>query len=245
LAHLLGGKSPLIILPDANLDMAVDVMHTAIFFNSGQVCCAGSRVFVHEKIYDAFNAIAKKKTEAMQLSYQSNDMMATQPIVDKLQHDRVCGFLEEGKKGGATLLTGGKSDSKDGYFVRPTIFTDVKDDHLIAREEIFGPVASVLKYSTLDEVIQRANSTPYGLAASIVTQDVDVFNYIANRINAGTVWHNMHNKLVAQLPFGGFKQSGIGRDLGEYAIHEYMQIKSIITKIPTIAPDLNKLTLSK
>ena len=228
----LGGKSPGIVFPDADLPAAVAGIQVGLFFNAGQVCCAGSRVYVHESVYDEFVKLASKAISAQPLAHKVNKASSLQPIVDDIQHKRVMGFIELGKKEGAHLAVGGKAGDQS-FFVEPTLFTDVQDSMTIAHEEIFGPVLSVLKFSTIDEVITRANLSVYGLAAAVWTQDIAKAHYVANRIKAGTVWINCHNYLTWSVPFGGYKQSGIGRDLGEYALAEYTQCKSVITAIPT------------
>jgi len=211
-----------------------------IFFNAGQVCCAGSRVYVHESIHDEFVRLAVAKAKNLQLSFQNNSGGSLQPIVDDIQHKRVCEFLEAGKAEGATVAAGGNKGDQT-FYIQPTIFTDVKDSMRIAKEEIFGPVMAIMKFSTVDEVIKRANNTPYGLSASVWTQDINKANYTANNLKAGTVWINCHNILSYAVPFGGFKQSGFGRDLGEYALNEYTQVKSIITTSPC---ELSKLKIN-
>ena len=235
----LGGKSPAIVFPDCDIAAAVDGIHTGLFFNAGQVCCAGSRVYVHEAIHDEFVKLAAAKIKSQPLSSKVNKGSSLQPIVDELQHKRVLSYIEKGKAEGATLSAGGQAGDKS-YFVEPTLFTDVKDHMAIASEEIFGPVLSVLKFSSIDEVVERANNSVFGLAAAVWTADINKAKYVANRIKAGTVWVNCHNVLSYAVPFGGYKQSGMGRDLGEYAIHEYTMVKSVIT---AVTHDSSKLTL--
>ena len=235
----LGGKSPAIVFPDCDLQQAVDGIHTGLFFNAGQVCCAGSRVYVHESIHDEFVKLAANKIKSQPLSSAVNKGSSLQPIVDDIQQKRVLGYIEKGKAEGATLAAGGQAGDKS-YFVEPTLFTDVKDNMAIANEEIFGPVLSVLKFATIDEAIERANNSIFGLAAAVWTQDINKAKYVANRIKAGTVWVNCHNVLSYAVPFGGYKQSGIGRDLGEYALHEYTTVKAVITALPN---DSSKLKL--
>ena len=236
----LGGKSPAIVFPDCDLQQAVDGIHVGLFFNGGQVCCAGSRVYVHDSIHDEFVKLATKKVKSQPLASAVNKGSSLQPIVDDLQHKRVLGYIEKGKAEGATLAAGGHAGDKS-YFVEPTLFTDVQDHMAIANEEIFGPVLSVLKFSSIDEVIDRANNSIFGLAAAVWTQDINKAKYVANRIKAGTVWVNCHNVLSYAVPFGGYKQSGIGRDLGEYALHEYTTVKAVITSLPS---DSSKLKLN-
>lgn len=228
----LGGKSPSIIFPDADLDLAVRGSMLGIYFNGGQVCCAGSRVYVHESIYEEYLKKVSAIARETQLSSTCNEGHALQPMVDSLQHSRVSGYIDVGKTEGARLLAGGGTTS-GGSYVEPTIFADVTDEMRICREEIFGPVLSVLKFSTIDEAIQRANQSEFGLAASVYTTDIVKAQYVSSKLKAGTVWINVHNKLYYNVPFGGFKQSGFGRDLGSYALTEYSQIKAVISHAPS------------
>lgn len=228
----LGGKSPSIIFPDADLELAVRGSILGIYFNGGQVCCAGSRVYVHESIYEEYLQKVSDIARETQMSNKSNEAGAIQPMVDSLQHSRVSSYIEVGKSEGARLMAGGGT-THGGSYVEPTIFGDVTDDMRICREEIFGPVLSVLKFSTIDDVIARANASEFGLAASVFTTDVVKAQYVSSKLKAGTVWINVHNKLYYNVPFGGFKQSGFGRDLGSYALTEYSQVKAVISYAPT------------
>jgi len=235
----LGGKSPAIIFPDVDLDAAVaGAVGTGLFFNCAQCCCAASRTFVHESIYDAFVAKTVEFTKKIQLSQSHNSFDALTPIVDDIQYKSVLGFMEKGKACGAKLETGGQAAGGKGFYVQPTVFSGVTDNMDIAKQEIFGPVVSCLKFKTIEEVIQRANDTSYGLAASVWTSDINVASVVVNNLKAGTVWVNCHNKLNRAVPFGGYKQSGIGRDLGEYALHEYTTVKSVITTISKGIPPM-------
>lgn len=233
----LGGKSPSIVFPDVNIDDAVEGTHFGMFFNAGQTCCAGTRTFVHESIYDEFVSRATERAKKLKLSYEQNTPFSQGPQVDKIQHDKIMNYIETGKKEGAKLQIGGLA-GPTGYYIEPTIFSDVQDHHTIAKEEIFGPVMSILKWSTIDEVIERANNTPYGLAASLFCNDISVCNYVSSQLKAGTVWVNCHNILQPQAPFGGYKQSGFGRDNGEYSLIEYSQVKCITTKVAEGVPAL-------
>jgi len=226
----LGGKSPNIIFPDADIDLALKWSAAGIFFNTGQCCCAGSRLFVHEDIYDNFVAKFKENASKMKTSnaFEDGDQG---PVVDKLQFDRVLGYIQKGKEGGAVCEVGGNQVGTDGFFIAPTLFTGVTDDMVIAKEEIFGPVICALKFKTVEEVIERANDTSYGLAAAIHTKDIRLATRVMNSLDAGTVWINCYNVFFDQLPFGGYKQSGIGRELGEYALREYSQVKTVISAI--------------
>lgn len=230
----LGGKSPLIICEDADVDAAVETAHNGLFFNSGQVCCAGSRVYVHESIYAEF--VAKSAARARARTVGDCFSGAEQgPQVDADQLHKILGYIESGKKDGATLVCGGAKHGDAGYFVQPTIFADVTDGMAIAREEIFGPVLSVLKFSSTDEIIDRANDSVYGLAAAVITKDLNRAITISNGLRAGVVWVNCYNVLECQTPFGGYKESGIGRELGSYGLAQYSEVKSVIIAIPAAA----------
>lgn len=223
----LGGKSPNIILPDADLTKAIPGALNGVMFNQGQVCCAGSRVFIQKKQFD--NVIADMVDHAKKIKQGSGLHPDTEigPLVSTEQQNRVLGYIEKGLSEGAELLTGGTKPTEQGYFVSPTIFADVRDDMTIAKEEIFGPVIAALPYEDLDELIARANNSRYGLAAGVWTKDVSKAHYIASNLRAGTVWVNCYNVFDAASPFGGYKQSGIGREMGSYALNNYTEVKSV------------------
>lgn len=223
----LGGKSPLIIFPDCDLDMAVHIAHGAIFNNHGQNCCAGSRTFVHEDIYDKFVEKATELAVNRVVGDPWDGATVQGPQVNEEQFQKILGLIESGKKDGAKVAYGGQRHGNEGYFIQPTVFSNVTDDMRIAKEEIFGPVQSILKFKSIDEVIKRANATTYGLAAGVITNDINKALKIVNSIKAGTVWVNSYDVLTPQTPFGGFKQSGIGRELGEYALKEYTEVKTV------------------
>jgi aldehyde dehydrogenase (NAD+) len=227
----LGGKSPNIVFADTDLDEAVEGAHFGLFFNHGQCCCAGSRVFVEEKIYDRFveksGARARKRTVGDPFDPQTEQG----PQVDQAQFDKVMGYIDSGRSEGANLVCGGERVGDRGYFIQPTVFSDVKDDMKIAKEEIFGPVMSIIPFKSVDEVVARANRTDYGLAAAVWTRDIGKAHAIANSVRAGTVWVNCYNVLDPRAPFGGFKQSGIGRELGEYGLQQYTEVKTVIVKL--------------
>jgi aldehyde dehydrogenase (NAD+) len=227
----LGGKSPNIVFADTDLDEAVEGAHFGLFFNHGQCCCAGSRVFVEEKIYDEFveksGARAKRRTVGDPFDPKTEQG----PQVDQIQFDKVMGYIESGRKEGAKLVCGGDRVGDRGYFVAPTVFADVQDDMKIAREEIFGPVMSIIPFKTPEEVVDRANRTMYGLAAAVWTRDIKKAHAIADSVRAGTVWVNCYNVLDTRAPFGGFKQSGIGRELGEYGLQQYTEVKTVTIKL--------------
>ena len=227
----LGGKSPLIINDDADIDAAVAAAQVGVFFNQGQVCTASSRIFVHERIYESF---VRKLVEATGRRTQGNGFKDVNmgPQVSDEQYRTVWKYIESGKAEGARCVAGGQKVDSNGYFIQPTIFTEVQDDMKIAREEIFGPVMSILRFRTMDEAIKRANKSHYGLAAGIFSQNINTALKFASEIKAGTVWVNTYNSFDTAQPFGGFKQSGIGRELGEYALHNYTETKTIMIKLP-------------
>jgi len=223
----LGGKSPNIILPDADMSRAIPGAFMGIMFNQGQVCCAGSRLFVQKKAYDNVVAdlvsLAKKIRQGPGLD-QGTEMG---PLVSDEQEKRVLGYIEKGVEEGAEVLIGGGKATDRGYFVQPTIFANVRDDMTIAREEIFGPVVAAMPFEDLDEVIARANDTEYGLAAGVWTENIRNAHYIASKLKAGTVWVNCYNVFDAAAPFGGYKHSGIGREMGSYALNNYTEVKDV------------------
>ncbi|MEH7225915.1 aldehyde dehydrogenase family protein [Bacillus sp. JJ1566] len=223
----LGGKSPNIILPDADLSKAIPGALNGVMFNQGQVCCAGSRVFIQKKQFD--NVVADMASHAEKIKQGAGLHSDTEigPLVSIEQQNRVLGYIEKGLNEGAELVVGGQKPYEEGYFVSPTIFANVKDEMTIAKEEIFGPVISAMPYDDLDELISRANNSEYGLAAGVWTQDVSKAHYIANNLRAGTVWVNCYNAFDAASPFGGYKQSGIGREMGSYALNNYTEVKSV------------------
>ncbi|KAJ7584420.1 aldehyde dehydrogenase [Mycena floridula] len=225
----LGGKSPNIIFDDADLEQAVKWAARGIFANMGQVCTAGSRIIVQEGIYDQFLAAFTKATEALQSATGDPFAPTTHhgPQVSQLQFDRVMGYIESGKSQGATLHTGGEKHGSDGFFIKPTIFTDCKPHMKIVQEEIFGPVASILKFKTEEEAIEIANDTEYGLACAVFTENNAKAIRVAHALEAGTAWINCYNETNNGVPFGGYKQSGNGRELGDYALSTYTQVKGV------------------
>ncbi|RQM04822.1 hypothetical protein DH86_00004144 [Scytalidium sp. 3C] len=223
----LGGKSPNIVFNDADIDNAITWANFGIFYTSGQICCAGSRLLVQEGIYDEFVKRFKERAVKNKLGNPFDQDTFQGPQVSQLQFDRIMEYIDAGKKGGATLSLGGERYGNEGYFIQPTVFTDVTPDMKIAREEIFGPVVAITKFKTEEEAIQIGNDSNYGLAAAVHTKDVNTAIRVSNALQAGTVWINSYNLLSYQLPFGGFKESGIGRELGSYALENYTQIKTV------------------
>ncbi|HTU44764.1 MAG TPA: aldehyde dehydrogenase family protein [Bryobacteraceae bacterium] len=227
----LGGKSPNIVFADADMEQAIEGSHFALFFNQGQCCCAGSRLFVEEKVYDEFVERSTQRAKRRTVGNPLDTKTEQGPQVDKDQFNKVLSYVEKGKKEGAKLMCGGERVGDRGYFVAPTVFADVKDDMQIAQEEIFGPVMSILKFKDMDELVERANKTIYGLAAAVWTRDITKAHKVANNVRAGTVWVNCFDVFDAAAPFGGFKQSGIGRELGEYGLQQYSEIKTVTVKL--------------
>jgi aldehyde dehydrogenase (NAD+) len=227
----LGGKSPNIVFADADMDEAIEGVHFALFFNQGQCCCAGSRLFVEEKCYDEFVAKSVERAKRRTVGDPFDLKTEQGPQVSQDQFNKVMHYIELGMREGGHLLCGGDRVGDRGYFIQPTVFADVRDDMKIAQEEIFGPVMSVIKFKDLDEVIQRANSTMYGLAAAVWTQDINKAHAVANHVRAGTIWVNCYDVIDAAAPFGGFKQSGMGRELGEYGLEQYTEIKTVMMKL--------------
>nr|XP_002127908.1 retinal dehydrogenase 1-like [Ciona intestinalis] len=227
----LGGKSPNIVFADANIDFAVEMAHVAVFFNNGQICCAGTRTYVHEDIYDEF--VKRSVVRAKKGIVGSPTSLTTEhgPQINKLQKDKILKYLEGGVKQGCKIECGGGEIKGKGHFVQPTVLTNLTDDMTVSKEEIFGPVQQIYKFKDVSEVLKRANNTKYGLAAAVFTNDINKAMAISNGIEAGTVWVNCYYKFDPCLPFGGYKQSGTGRELGQYALHEYTQVKTVAIKL--------------
>ncbi|ELQ39726.1 aldehyde dehydrogenase [Pyricularia oryzae Y34] len=222
----LGGKSPNIIFNDADIEAAVSWVNFGIYYNHGQCCCAGSRIYVQEGVYDKFVAAFKERAEKNKVGDPFKEDTFQGPQVSELQFNRIMEYIKSGKEEGATVETGGERHGDKGYFIQPTIFSNVRPEMKIMKEEIFGPVVAMAKFKTEEEVIALANDTNYGLAAAVHTKDLNTSIRVSNALKAGTVWVNCYNMLHHQLPFGGFKESGIGRELGEAALANYTQNKS-------------------
>mmetsp|Transcript_13368 Transcript_13368/g.24908 ORF Transcript_13368/g.24908 Transcript_13368/m.24908 type:complete len:504 (+) Transcript_13368:88-1599(+) len=225
----LGGKSPLIVHKDADLDQAALAAHIGLFVNMGQCCCASSRIFVHEEIKEKFEA--KILEHAKGVRFEGSPGAGPIPlwaIIDKVQFNKVLGYIQKGKEQGARLLIGGGREGETGFVVKPTVFADVTDEMTIAKEEIFGPVLQLLTFTDLKDAITRANDSEYGLAAGIMTRDTGTAISVASELEAGTVWINCYNQFDLACPFGGFKESGWGREKGEYAIDNYTEVKCVM-----------------
>ncbi len=227
----LGGKSPVIVLPDADINTVVGGAANAIFFNAGQVCCAGTRLYAHAKIFDQVVEGVSAAAASIQLGPGLDPKTGMGPLVSKEQQERVLGYIESGKKEGAKVLTGGDAPSSPGFFVKPTVLANVRPDMKVVREEIFGPVLVASPFTDLDEIAGVANDSEYGLGAGIWTRDISKAHALAKKIRAGTVWINCYNVFDAALPFGGYKQSGWGREMGHEALHAYTEVKAVTTQL--------------
>ncbi len=227
----LGGKSPNIILPDADLPAAIVGAANAIFFNHGQCCCAGSRLFVHRKQFDEVVEGVAAQAKEIKLGPGMHPETGMGPMVSQIQQDRVCSYLESGFREGAQAIAGGKREECSGYFVEPTVLVETKPNMQVIQEEIFGPVVAAVSYDDPEELIAAANDSIYGLAAAVWTKDISKGHRIARQLRAGSVWVNCYNVFDASLPFGGYKQSGWGREMGHEAIDLYTQTKAVTVQL--------------
>jgi phenylacetaldehyde dehydrogenase len=229
----LGGKSPAIVFPDADLDRAIPGTASAIFFNHGQCCCAGSRLMAHESIFDKVVEGVSEIASKIRVGSGLDPQTEMGPLVSEEQFQRVTGYIDSGLSEGAKAIAGGKKASDRGYFVQPTVLTRTTPEMKVVREEIFGPVVCAVPFSDsdLDRIAQEANNTEYGLAASVWTRDISLANKMAKRIRSGTVWINCHNVFDAALPFGGYKQSGWGREMGAEVLNNYTEVKAVTTAL--------------
>uniref|UniRef100_A0A8C9RRZ3 Aldehyde dehydrogenase 1 family member A3 n=1 Tax=Scleropages formosus TaxID=113540 RepID=A0A8C9RRZ3_SCLFO len=227
----LGGKNPCIVFADADLRKAVEEVQQGAFFNQGQACTAASRVFVDEAVYEEFVRRSVENAKKLVAGDPMDPRTSHGPQIDQQHFDKIMRLIESGKREGAKLECGGFALQDKGLFIQPAVFSGVQDHMRIAKEEIFGPVQCILKFKTLEEVIQRANDTEYGLAAAVFTKNMDRALRLSNALQSGTVWVNCYNALHAQTPFGGFKMSGFGRELSEYALSEYTEIKAVTIKL--------------
>jgi phenylacetaldehyde dehydrogenase len=227
----LGGKSPNVVLADADIDLAIAGAASAIFFNHGQCCCAGSRLFVEQPIFDRVVEGVAEAAGKIKVGPGLDPTTEMGPLVSQEQLDRVCGFLESGAREGARAIAGGGRVGDKGYFVAPTVLVDAKPQMKVVQEEIFGPVVTAIPFSHPDEVLPAANDTVYGLAGAVWTRDVGRAHQIARQLRAGTVWINCYNVFDAAMPFGGYKQSGWGREMGKEALELYTETKSVCLKL--------------
>jgi phenylacetaldehyde dehydrogenase len=227
----LGGKSPVVVMPDVNVDEVAAGAAGAIFFNSGQVCIAGSRLFAHRSIFDRVVEGVAAATSFWKPRPSLDPEGHMGPLVSKEQFDRVMRYIDAGKRDGASVATGGDAPASNGYYVNPTVLVDVKPNMSVVREEIFGPVVVAQRFDDLDEVAKAANDTCYGLGAGIWTKDVSAMHRLAAKIKAGTVWGNCHAVIDPALPFGGYKQSGFGREQARQGVEAYTELKTVIIKL--------------
>ena len=223
----LGGKSPVIVLDDADPAAAAQGAANAIFFNQGQVCCAGSRLYVHRKQFDRVVGDLASIADGLRMGHGLDPQAQINPLVSREQMQRVCDYIEIGRGQGARAVAGGGRGADKGFYVKPTVLVDVGADHRVAREEIFGPVVVAMPYDDLDDVARQANDSPYGLGASIWSNELSRVHRLIPKLQAGTVWVNCHSMLDATMPFGGYKQSGIGRDMGRVALDAYLETKAV------------------
>lgn len=228
----LGGKSPAIVLEDADVEEAIEGVFAGTMYNHGQNCSACTRAYIHRSLYDRFVDALAEKAKALKVGPGMNPSTEMGPLVSAKQQKTVLDYIEKGKEEGARLVAGGEKAHDKGFFVQPTVFADVEDDMTIAREEIFGPVLSLFVFDTMEEAIKRANDSVYGLAASVWTENVKKAHYIAGKLQSGTVWINDFGLEWETMPFGGYKQSGIGREMGgEYGLANYTEVKSVFVNI--------------
>ena len=227
----LGGKSPNIILPDADLETAIPGAANAIFFNHGQCCCAGSRLFVHESQFEQVVEGVAAAAREIKVGPGMHPDTQMGPMVSQIQQNRVCGYLDSGVDEGARAVVGGKRAGDQGYFVEPTVLVDTRPEMKVIQEEIFGPVVAAVAFSDVDELVAAANDSVYGLAAAVWTRDISKGHRIAKQIRAGSVWVNCYNIFDASLPFGGYKQSGWGREMGHEAIDLYTETKAVTVQL--------------
>src|SRR5690625_1839682 len=227
----LGGKSPNIVFDDANLEEAIEGAFQGIMYNHGQNCSAGSRVFIQRNVYEEVLEGLVKRANELKLGDGMEEDTDMGPLISSKQMDRVLGYIEKGKEEGANILAGGERAFDKGYFVKPTIFADVTDEMTISREEIFGPVVAVYPFDTVDEVIKRANDSDYGLAAGVWSENIKTAHHVARKLKAGTVWVNDYGLEMEGAPFGGYKKSGTGRELGSYALDEYTEVKTVYVNV--------------
>src|ERR1700736_532017 len=227
----LGGKSPNIIFSDANIDAAIAGAAQGIFFNQGEVCCAGTRLYVQQDRFDEVVEGVVSAAKKIKVGPGMDPETEMGPLVSREQLERVTGYLAKGEQAGNRALTGGHAIGGPGYFVEPTVLGDTKPDDIVVREEIFGPVIVALPFGDVDDLARQANDSDYGLAAGVWTKDISKAHKLAKRIKAGTVWVNTYNVYSAELPFGGFKQSGWGREMGEEVLSSYLETKAVIVQL--------------
>jgi phenylacetaldehyde dehydrogenase len=227
----LGGKSPNVVFKDADIDAAIAGSASAIFFNHGQCCCAGSRLYIEKPIYDRVVEGVAEQAKKIHVGSGLDPQTQMGPLVSEEQMNRVCGYLEAGFSEGATAVAGGHKSGGKGYFVEPTVLVNTREDMKVVKEEIFGPVVTAMPFDDPEEILPRANDSAYGLAAAVWTRDISKAHRMAEQLRAGTVWINCYNIFDAALPFGGYKQSGWGREMGHDVLNLYTQTKAVCTRL--------------
>ncbi|XP_032805864.1 retinal dehydrogenase 2 isoform X1 [Petromyzon marinus] len=227
----LGGKSPIIVFADADLDAAVEQAHQGVFWNQGQCCTAGSRVYVEDPVYDEFVRRSAQRARVRRVGHPFCPSTEHGPQIDEKQRSKILELVQSALEEGAHLECGGVACEGRGFYVQPTVFSDVPDSARITREEIFGPVQLIMRFDSLEDVVARANASPYGLVGAVFTRDLERALAVSAAMQAGTVWINCYNAMNAQSPFGGYKMSGNGREMGEYGLQEYTEVKTVTIKI--------------
>jgi acyl-CoA reductase-like NAD-dependent aldehyde dehydrogenase len=224
-------KSPFVIFDDADIDWSAMTSHLSVFMSAGTACCTSTKIYVHEAIYDKFVHKCADLCKNRVLGDPFDNRTEQGPQIDEHHFNEVIQYIELGRKEGAKVLTGGKRWGNKGWYIEPTVMCDVTDNMQIAKEELTGPVMTIMKFRTIDEVIDRINDSYYGLDAGVFTRDTDKAMYFAQAVHTGNVWINHYISITPQIPFGGYKQSGVGREAGKDGLYEFTEVKSIVLKV--------------